>query len=187
MIPITFVDLETTGLDPWRQEIIELAAVKTNVGVKGQPGEGQIAILDSVEFKVQPKYPVEPMVAKLNGYNYEDWSQDNEALYVALGEVFRLMRGCWHAGSNPKFDEAFMKRAAEQFNWDYPKLASYHLLDVSMLAFPLLIDGTVEKLKQETIASHYEIGGGGHRAMSDTMQCLNIFARMNNLEIVWTR
>ena len=88
---------------------------------------------------------------------------------------------------NPKFDEAFLRRAAERFNWEYPKLASYHIIDVTMLAFHLLINGTVETLKQETIAKHYEIGGGGHRAMADAIQCAKLFAKINNLEFQWSR
>lgn len=178
MIPVTFVDLETTGLDPELNEIIELAAVKTEVE------EGKIVILDSAEYKVWPEYPVDPFVAKLNGFNDKDWEMSAVTLEEALGGIFQLMRGAWHAGSNPKFDESFLKVAAKNFHWSYPKLASYHLLDVSTMAFPLLINGKVERLRQETIAGYYNIGGGGHRAMADTMQCLRILAKINNLEIV---
>ena len=181
IIPITFVDLETTGLDSGVHEIIELAAVKTKVG------DGKVLIMNTVEHKVMPEYPVDPFVASLNGYNEEEWLEGYSSLEGALGDVFKLMRGCWHAGSNPKFDESFLKKAAEEFRWGYPKLASYHLLDVSTMAFPLLMEGKVERLRQESIAQHYEIEGGGHRAMADAMQCLKIFARIHNLQVTHTK
>jgi DNA polymerase-3 subunit epsilon len=177
-LSVTFIDLETTGLNPQLHEIIELAAIKTEIN------NGKITIIDTAEFKVCPNLPVDPFVAKLNGYNDEDWSINLTDLSVALGGIFNLMRGSWHAGSNPKFDADFLQKAAKDFHWDYPRLASYHLLDVSILAFPLLMSGKVERLKQENIAKHFEIDGGGHRAMADTMQCLKIFSRINNLEIV---
>jgi DNA polymerase III epsilon subunit-like protein len=178
MTPVTFVDLETTGLDPEQNEIIEFAAVKTEIN------DGRLVILDSAEYKVWPEYPVDPFIAKLNGFNEDDWNYNATSLEEALGGIFNLMRDSWHAGSNPKFDESFLKVAAKNLHWSYPKLASYHLLDVSTMAFPLLMEGKVERLRQETIAKHYGIDGGGHRAMADAMQCLKILAKMNNLEIV---
>lgn len=180
MIPVTFVDLETTGLDPELNEIIELAAIKTQVG------EGKVVVQESVEFKTRPTHPVDPFVASLNGYKSAEWAfSDNvKDLHEAVGEIFRLMRGSWHAGSNPKFDASFLEKAAKKFHWSYPKLASYHLLDVSTMAFPLLMEGKVERLRQENIAESLGIPGGGHRAMADTQQCMEIFAKLNALQIV---
>lgn len=176
MIPITFVDLETTGLTD-SCEIIEIGAIRTNVDAKF------IFIVDNCNIKVLPEYPVDPFKAAINGYNEEEWLNSAQTLSEGLGEVFRLMRGAWHAGSNPKFDEGFLKRAADKFHWEYPKLESYHLIDVPMLCFPLLMNGSIDKLQQETVAKYYEIDGGGHRAFSDAMQCLKIFASINNLKV----
>lgn len=175
---VTFVDLETTGLDSEAHEIIELAAVKTEVG------DGKVVILDKAEYKVWPEFPVDPFVASLNGYDQNEWFQNAIDLPAALSGIFNLMRNAWHAGSNPKFDESFLKKAASNLHWGYPKLASFHLLDVSTMAFPLLVEGKIDRLRQENIAKYFEIPGGGHRAMADTMQCLRIFARINNLEVV---
>lgn len=176
---ITFVDLETSGLNPELHEIIELAAVRTKAG------DGKLVVLKTEEWKVYPTLPVDPFVAQINGYNEEEWGLfDNvTSLPDALGKIFALMRDAWHAGSNPKFDEAFLKKAAKDLHWDYNNRSiSYHLLDVTMLAFPLLLEGKVEKLKQEALAKNYGIEGGGHRAMADAIQCAKLFAHINKLE-----
>ena len=76
-----------------------------------------------------------------------------------------------------------MRKAAEDVHWEYPKLASYHILDVTLLAFPLLVVGDVPKLSQDTIAQYYGIESGHHSAMGDAMCCLKIFAKIHNLEI----
>jgi len=177
MINITFVDLETTGLKSDQHEIIELAAIRTVVQ------DNTLTIQKQAHFKVQPTYPVDPFIANLNGYNSEQWKNYSVPLDGALGVIFELMRDAWHAGSNPKFDESFLKAAAQDFNWDYPKTSSYHLIDVSMCAFPLLLENKVEKINQETVAKYLGIEGGGHRALLDATQCMKIFAKLHSLEI----
>jgi DNA polymerase III epsilon subunit-like protein len=119
----------------------------------------------------------------MNGFNQSDWDKSNVTIDAALGGIFNLMRGNWHAGSNPVFDERFLKKAANKLCWDYPKTASHHLIDVTMLPFNLLIDNKVESLRQEKLADYYQIKGGGHRALSDALQCCEIFARINNLKV----
>lgn len=178
IVNITFVDLETTGLNSEMHEITEFGAVKTRVE------ERKLIIEEEIEFKVLPRYPINPFVAELNGYNQDDWDMESVDLPLALGETFRLMRNSWFAGSNPKFDDGFLRKAAAELHWDYPKLASYHLVDVSMLAFPLLLERKVEGLAQAKIAKYYNIEGGGHRALPDAIQCAKIFAKITNLEYV---
>lgn len=175
---VTFVDLETSGFNADICEIIEAAAVKTIID------DGTIRIVKSCTHKIYPIKPIDPFIARINGYDDDSWYLDSVEINVAIGEVFDLMRGSWHAGSNPRFDEAFLKKAAHHLCWDYPKLASHHLLDVSMLCFPLLIKGEVENLRQGTLSKYYDVPGGGHRALADAMQCFYLFANINNLKIV---
>ena len=103
-IPVTFVDLETTGLDPKRHEIIEAAALRTIVT------RDCILVKEVFWGCCLPQHPVNPAVAKINGYDYDTWMEryDLTTLEEVLGEVFRLMHGSWHAGSNPKFDESML-------------------------------------------------------------------------------
>lgn len=178
---ITFVDLETTGLNEHKHEIIEFAAIRTVVNYSSSVKK--ITVLNSFSSKHKPTLPVDPFVAKINHYTEEEW-KDSVSLEEGLEKTFDLMRDSWHAGSNPKFDADFLKVAADSFNWGYPRLASYHLLDVSNLALKLFLEGNVEKLKQETLSSYFKLGETKHRALDDTIQCMNIFAKLYDLKVV---
>lgn len=176
---VTFVDLETTGLDADLHEIIEIAAIKTSVS------NGEVFIITNCSFTITPKLPVDPFVANINGFN-DHVPALAVSLDYALGRIFDLMRGAYHAGSNPAFDAAFLKKAADRFHWMYPTLSSYFLIDVtSMFGLPLVLNGAIEEMNQENLAKHYEIDGGGHRALADARQCLEIFAKVNSLKIDW--
>jgi DNA polymerase III subunit alpha, Gram-positive type len=175
---ITFIDIETTGLDPSVHEIIELAAIRTDII------DSKIHVLHDADFKVKPKKPVDPFVASINHYDEKVWEKDSVEFYFALGSILNTMRGSTHAGSNPKFDESFLRKAVDEVHWSYPKLSSYHLIDVSVLALPLLLKGKIERIKQDVLATHFKLTPQNHTAMGDANQCMEIFANLNELEIV---
>lgn len=181
---ITFVDTETTGLDYLTHEIIELAAIKTVINYSDSVKT--ITIIDQVSCKVKPTKPVDPFVAKINHYTKEEWEHDSVELHIGLEKVFELMKGTWHAGSNPAFDARFLKVAADSFNWSYPNLASYHLLDTSNLGFKLFLEGKVIKLKQEALAEYFNLGKTNHRALDDAFQCMQIFTKLYSLNLINT-
>lgn len=182
MIPVTFVDIETTGLNEQVHEIIEVGAVKTTIQ------DNLITIIAIEDWRILPVMPVDPTVANINGYDAEEWIESANLVDLpeAMEGIFALMKDSWHAGSKPRFDEKFLKKACDDMYWTYPKLASYHLLDVSTMAFPLLMKEKINRLSQESIGEFLKIPGGGHRALADAQQCLKIFAKLNNLEVVYT-
>jgi DNA polymerase III epsilon subunit-like protein len=172
---IAFVDLETTGLSPKSEDIIEAACIVVEATITN------VNVLKTIHGKVKPDVEVSDFIRNLTGYNEEEWERDSVHPKELYAEIFSAMEGCWHAGSNPVFDDGFLKVAASKHNITMPKLASYHYLDVTNLYFDLLLEGKVEKLRQETVAAHLGIEGGGHRALSDAKQCLDIFKKRYSL------
>ena len=69
----TVIDIETTGLDPSFDEIIELAAIRVRDGV----------ITDSFSSLVKPSHEVSDFISALTGIN-NDMLSDAQAIYDVL-------------------------------------------------------------------------------------------------------
>ena len=71
---LAFIDTETTGLDPNKHEIIELAVVIA----RQVPREGKgpsLEIIEECEWKIKPQRIelAEEAALRVNGYNEVDW------------------------------------------------------------------------------------------------------------------
>ena len=102
---LCFLDVATTGLDPKRNEILEIAAIITDAA-----GE-TIARLD---WRCKPSKPVPEDAARINGYTIAGW-KDAVTPGHALRELVRVLqpyRGVTPVGHSIGFDLAFLERAA---------------------------------------------------------------------------
>lgn len=102
--PISFIDLEMTGLEGSKHEIVEIGLVKVS-----QPG---LEIIEKWEVKVRPEHPenADPEALKISGYDPEKWREA-----VSLEEMMRVLaekvRGTILAGWNVMADYAFLDSA----------------------------------------------------------------------------
>jgi DNA polymerase III epsilon subunit-like protein len=123
MSDVVFLDTETTGLDPDRHEIWDLAY-----------------IIDGSErqwFLHPDLSAADPFALKIGRYfsRHPDWLQENKPIQSA-GYVARTLvkdlRDRHIVGAVPSFDDAFLKRfvAAHRL----PVTWHYHLIDVEALA-----------------------------------------------------
>jgi DNA polymerase-3 subunit epsilon len=169
--PIVFLDLETTGLDPQRDSIIEVAAMRvdpTSFAIEGW-FETKIAVPAGVD--------VDPRAAELNGFRSEDWP-DAPELADVLELLARFLEGCLIAGHNPAFDWAFLSAAFRRLGVRRPNVG-HHLLDTASLAWPLLRLGFVRSLALRDICEHYGISNRGeHHAMADVVRTYRVFLRL---------
>jgi predicted DnaQ family exonuclease/DinG family helicase len=101
--PDTFVavDLETTGLDPTLNEIIEIGAVKVVDGVV------------TAEFSelVRPEKPIPEFITNLTGITPDDVVKSPRIAEV-LPDFMDFISGYRILGQNVKFDISFLRRAA---------------------------------------------------------------------------
>lgn len=175
---LAFLDLETSGLDPKRHSITEIAIIRVQI----EPGEGWLDSweeLEAWEEKVLPEHPyVEPFVARLNGYNVQEWMEKGQRLPNVLTKAYTMLEGSIICGSNPSFDKAFLSDGFEAMGWNFPKLYSHHMIDVPSIASGLLVTGEVEKIRQSTVCKHHKIPGNEHRAMGDARQCMELFRKL---------
>ena len=92
--PIVFFDLETTGVDPAKDKIVELAFVKLLPDGKRE----------TITKRVNPGIPIPPEVTKIHGISDEDVKNCPVFKQIAH-DLYEWMRGCDLGGYNSiKFD-----------------------------------------------------------------------------------
>ena len=96
---IAFIDIETTGLEPHKHEIIEVAIItkETTYHVKVSP--------QFIEF-------ADPRALEINGYTPEEWVDSVPSKMVAC-EVADILSNKIIVGHNPKFDMSFIRELWE--------------------------------------------------------------------------
>lgn len=159
------VDLETTGLDPLRDRIIELAAVRFENGVE----TGSFAAL------VDPGRPVPLRVQRLTGITNADLRGAASAA-DALAQLVALCRGLPVVAYNLGFDLAFLAGQLGQLGMETPWRETYDCLELARLALPVLGDHRLS-----TVSARLGVERPTHRAADDARACGLAFARLLQL------
>lgn len=174
---LLWVDLETTGLDASRHDVIQIAMI---VELQGN-------VVAKYEARMQPRNfeTVDDSALKVNGISMEqlrEFQSPNTVLeelrrflypYTSLNTRDKLII----AGYNVGFDLSFLKPLLSPLypKWNYA--FAYKTLDVYAI---VLADAIINSLdlpnhKLETMANHYGVTINAHDAMSDIEATRNIF------------
>ena len=167
MKPLVFLDLETTGLNPSRHEILEIGAIR----VDGESFHETARI----ELRVLPERieTADPVALAMNGYSPVTW-KDALPLASALASLSPLLDGCQLAGHNVCFDRGFLDAAWRRTRVTPPKM-DHHILDTASLAWPLLGAGIVDSLSLSTVCRRFGISTErSHRALPDAERSLKL-------------
>lgn len=97
---IVVLDLETTGLDPFKAEILELGAVRLTKDLKFKK---------AISYRTNPTHieTADPVALKVNGYNAKEWEHaldGKDGLYRLLG----FIQGATVFSFNSTFDYGIM-------------------------------------------------------------------------------
>lgn len=95
------LDLETTGLEPKKEKITEIAALKVEHG----------QITGRFVTLVNPKRPLTERVVELTGIT-DDMLKDAPVIEDIIGEVLEFIGNLPLLGHNIRFDYSFLKQAA---------------------------------------------------------------------------
>ena len=156
------LDLETTGLNPSTDRILEIGAVKV---LDGQ-------IVETYETLVNPGMKISPRIEELTGITDEmaaggiDTGTAVKGLLEFCGELPLL-------GHNILFDYSFVKRSAVNLNLVFEKEG----IDTLKIARVLLPD--MESRSLPGLCKYYEIvQEHAHRAADDAMAAHMLYQRM---------
>lgn len=159
-IPYAVIDIETTGLVPGADRIVEVAVVRLD------PGEEPRLVLDTL---VNPRRPM--AATEIHGITEDDVARAPTFSDI-VGDLVDAVSGCCLAAYNAVFDMAILRRELRQLDIDRPLP---HLC--IMGAYADLGFSTVQNLeaacREQEIAFH-----GGHIAAYDALSEAHLLARL---------
>lgn len=144
------IDLETTGLNPKLDKIIEIGAVKV---VEGQ-------VVDTFSTFVNPGRKLEERIVELTGITDEqlNCAPDIEEVFPKLEE---FLEDFPFVGHSILFDFSFLKKAAVNLNRPFEKNA----IDTLKIARKYLAQ--LEHRNLDFLCEYYQIPHHAHRALQD--------------------
>lgn len=170
--PVLFIDLELTGLDVSKHEIIEVAALVTN--------PPYFAISNSYYSKILPTHPetAASEALEITGYSASKW-HDAIPLTQALAELSAMAPNCTLAGWVVQTEWDFLCAALEREHLPY--FFDFRLIEVYSLAYAhFLTDKNIVHLNLANAAKALGIPIIRHQPDSDIQATYEIFKRLTN-------
>lgn len=177
---LAFIDTETTGTDPNKHEIIELAVIIAKQ--VDRPGKGpKLEIIEEKEWKIKPAHleTAEEEALRVNGYNEVDWMFASD-LKPVMEEFAKKTQSCSFVSHNLVFDYAFVQKAFEktgvESNMHYAKL------DTISIAFARLYDAPqADKFSLRALCELFKIENSkAHTALADTRALVAVYKKLMN-------
>ncbi|MDE7284176.1 MAG: 3'-5' exonuclease [Lachnospiraceae bacterium] len=158
------LDLETTGLDPKKDKIIEIGAVRVR--------DGEIDAM--LETFINPGRALDGRITELTGI-VDKQLEDAPDISEMLPELLDFIGDDVLLGHSVLFDYSFVKRAAVNEKFSFEKNG----IDTLKLARKFLPD--LESRSLEFLCRHFEIEHSAHRAIADAKATSVLYNRLAEL------
>lgn len=173
--PIAFIDIETSGLWPWRHEILELACIRR---------DGKEVKRWSRKIIPRAIHKADKKALEIIGYSAEKWA-DAIPLSEAFEEMRVLMRGAVLCGHNVRFDLDFIDRNMKKETGT--GRGFHHTIDTMTLAYEHLQDPCGSSLSLARICDVLKISNeGAHGALVDCERTMQVFDKLHRAS-AWKR
>lgn len=156
------IDLETTGLDPKRDRIIEIGAVKVEQG----------KVTEEWETFVNPERKLEERIVELTGIRDEQLVGAGKIAEV-LPELFAFLGEHVLLGHSVLFDFSFLKKAAVNERLTFERMG----IDTLKIARKYLKD--LESRSLESLCRYYDIPHKAHRALGDARATVLLYRKLS--------
>lgn len=161
---VVLIDLETTGLQPDRDEIIEFGALRLDGG-----REEEFSCL------VRPQRPLPKAITELTGITDALLQEQGLAAEQALGRFLAFVGRDKLVGYNLSFDMAFLRAACQRAGRPMPANRSVDLLSLARRK----VSG-VGNFKLATLAAHFGLAQPiTHRALADCRLMRELYNKLN--------
>lgn len=149
--PVVIFDFETTGLDVYRDRIIEIGAIKY---VKGER-------VGDFSFLINPEMPLPEIITKITGIT-DDMLVGKPLIEEVLPEFLQFIDKSVLVAHNAEFDLNFLRSVSSRLGYqiEYPCFCT---LKMARLLLPDL-----ESKNLDTLAKHYNLSfAARHRSIGD--------------------
>ncbi|MFA4975542.1 MAG: 3'-5' exonuclease [Candidatus Paceibacterota bacterium] len=170
---LAFIDIETTGLDVIKHEIIEIGCVITTSKLK---------VIEKFELKIKPKKikNAEPISLKITHYNKVDW-KSAFTIEEAMKILSEKAKDCIMVGQNVSFDSGFL-------GYSFAKLKiknnmHYHKLDTISIAWAKLNKKkNITHFSLREMCKHFGVENKNpHSALSDAYATYELYKKLMEL------
>ncbi len=155
------VDLETTGLDPSKDQITEIAAVLID-------GDGKIH--SEIETFIRISGEIPEYITVLTGITNEDVQTHGIPEWEALSRLFCFIGNYPVIAFNADFDMGFLRAAASRQKMDFPIKEVRCALEAARRAWPIL-----KSHRLSALCALEHLGPQIHRALDDCKKTAIIF------------
>lgn len=155
------IDLETTGLNPKTDKIIEIGAVRVEKGT----------LVEIFETFVNPACRLREQITELTGITDETLRKAPEIVEV-LPKLLMFLREDALLGHSVLFDYSFLKKAAVNNRIRFERQG----IDTLKIARRFLQDLPSRSL--DALCAHYEIPHQAHRALADAKATCILYDRL---------
>lgn len=155
------VDLETTGLNPKTDRIIEIGAVRVRDG----------EIVDTFESFLAPGRMLESRIVELTGIT-DEMLKDAPAREEVIPRFLEFAGDDVLVGHSILFDFSFLKRAAVNCKLAFERQG----IDTLKIARKFLPD--LESRSLGFLCNHYQIEHNAHRAMADAVATVKLYGKL---------
>lgn len=177
---LAFIDVETTGLDAEKHEIIQLACVIAKQTPRVGKGP-EISIVEEFELKVAPTrlQDAEEEALRINGFNEMEWVFAID-LKNAMEHLAKKAKGAIMIAHNLTFDAAFIDKAFKSTGVE--NTLHYQRLDTLSIAFAQHYNKSeVDKYSLRYLCEMYGIKNErAHTALADTKALYEVYKKMMN-------
>lgn len=164
----TFValDIETTGLNPAEDKIIEIGMAKISDG----------EIVDSYSTLVNPGIKISERITMITGIT-DDMVEGKPAITEIISDIVDFTKDMPILGHNVIFDYSFIKKAAVNSGLDFKK-SGIDTLKLSRRLLPEVPHKTLEYL-----CGYFGIdAGNSHRAYDDALSAMKLYEKLHQIK-----
>jgi len=157
-------DLETTGLNPVQNEIIEIGAVKIKNG----------EVVDDFSSLVKPEQNISGKITEITGID-NNMVKDAPSFEKVFTSFIEFIDGCPLVAHNMDFDYSFIRKPLSE----YKNNSEITLIDTLTLARAVLPE--LKNHKLATLVNYYDISlDSHHRALDDSKATALLFNELLN-------